>query len=359
MGRYLVYYDSGTTNSRGYLLVREGQTLTPVRDRLGVLVSASRRVGSKDAAAAGDNRVLLSALWEIYGELLRKIPHTKEDGSAQTADSQVEGIYASGMITCPSGLKEIPHLPAPVGLAQLREGMTPVREPVYFGRDIVLIPGIRTAKILPLSLQEAAAAGNMRGEELEIFGLLSSPGIPAQWRERPMAVALPGSHTHIAYLEGGQVADIFSTFSGELYHAVTSQTILSSLNALNPGRRPQHLPLLPDMVWDGYTQLEEWGFSRALYIARSYQLFTREGGDAPQIFSYLEGVINGGVVQGYLRWLQKRGYAPRALLLAGRSRMSEVLRILLIRAAPEQFVAAPDHPLPLALAGFLRLMEGR
>lgn len=349
MESYLVYYDAGTTNTRGYLLKREGESLVPLLDRLGVLVSASRKVGSKDVAAAGDNQVLLSALWEIYGELLRKCPGgTPEEG-------QVEGVYASGMITSSSGLREIPHLPAPVGLRQIREGMVAVEEPSYFG-EIVLIPGIRTAAGLPLSRQEAALAGNMRGEELEIFGLLESPGIPAQWRERPIAVALPGSHTHIAYLEGGQVKDIFSTFSGELYHAVTSQTILSSLNALYPGRRPQMPPLVPEMVWDGYSQLEEWGFNRALYIARSYQLFTDDGRDAARIFSYLEGVVNGGVVQGYLRWLRKRGYAPRALLMAGRSRMSDVMRILMAKAAPEQFAAAPEHPLPLALAGFIQLM---
>ena len=352
MESYLVYYDAGTTNSRGYLLKREGERLVPLRDRLGALISAARKVGSKDVAAAGDNQVLLSALWEIYGELMRKCP------GDLLKEGQVEGVYASGMITSSSGLREIPHLPTPVGLRQLREGMVPVEEPSFFG-EMVLIPGVRTAADLPLSLQDAAAAGNMRGEELEIFGLLESPGIPAQYRECPFAVALPGSHTHIAYLEEGQVKDIFSTFSGELYHAVTSQTILSSLHALCPGRRPGTPPLVPEMVWDGYTQLEEWGFNRALYIARSYQLFTGAGQDAAKIFSYLEGVVNGGVVQGYLRWLNKKGYAPRALLLAGRSRMSDVLGILMAKAAPEQFVTAPDSPLPLALAGFIRLMEGR
>lgn len=82
MESYLVYYDAGTTNTRGYLLKREGESLVPLLDRLGVLVSASRKVGSKDVAAAGDNQVLLSALWEIYGELLRKCPGGTPGGGA-------------------------------------------------------------------------------------------------------------------------------------------------------------------------------------------------------------------------------------------------------------------------------------
>ena len=50
-----------------------------------------------------------------------------------------------------------------------------------------------------------------------------------------------------------------------------------------------------EMVRLGYRNLQKYGFNRAIYIDRSLLLFTDS--TAEQRHSYLEGVLNGGVLQ--------------------------------------------------------------
>lgn len=57
---FLVYYDSGTSNSRIYLLDRDFQ----------VRYTEKKAVGSKDSSIAGDNLVLLQGLKELYDGML-------------------------------------------------------------------------------------------------------------------------------------------------------------------------------------------------------------------------------------------------------------------------------------------------
>ena len=49
---YILYFDSGTSNTRAYLLDREFR----------ICDSAKRAVGSKDSAIAGTNRVLIEGM---------------------------------------------------------------------------------------------------------------------------------------------------------------------------------------------------------------------------------------------------------------------------------------------------------
>ena len=91
---YYFYFDSGTTNTRACLL----------KDRT-IICRGDIPVGSRDSALHQDRTVLISALKQLYDQLLTKSGIT---------DTQIAEIYMSGMISSPSGLKEIEHLSTPV-----------------------------------------------------------------------------------------------------------------------------------------------------------------------------------------------------------------------------------------------------
>ena len=79
---HILYFDSGTSNTRAYLLDREFR----------ICDSAKRAVGSKDSAIAGTNRVLIEGMKALYDQVL---------AANSLTDGDVEAIYASGMVTSP------------------------------------------------------------------------------------------------------------------------------------------------------------------------------------------------------------------------------------------------------------------
>ena len=204
---YNIYFDSGTSNTRVYLL----------KDYYLVDV-LKKNIGSKDSSIAGSNIVLLKGLRELYGQLLE---------NNKICEEQIEGIYASGMVTSPFGIKEVPHLSTPISLEKLYDGIYTYHETKFFNRDIYLIRGVKT---IPDNVYadryNISSINNMRGEEIEIFGMLSE--LPDRWKKENIAVFLPGSHTHVAYVRQGVLHDILSTFSGELFYAISTSTILSN-----------------------------------------------------------------------------------------------------------------------------------
>ena len=122
---YILYFDSGTSNTRAYLLDRDFR----------ICDSAKRTVGSKDSAIAGSNRVLIEGMKILYDQVLE---------ANSLSDGDVEAIYASGMVTSPYGLKEIPHLVLPMTVQDFADSLYPFHEDTCFHRDIFLVPGLKT-----------------------------------------------------------------------------------------------------------------------------------------------------------------------------------------------------------------------
>ena len=122
---YILYFDSGTSNTRAYLLDREFR----------ICDSAKRAVGSKDSAIAGTNRVLIEGMKALYDQVL---------AANSLTDGDVEAIYASGMVTSPYGLKEVPHLVLPMTVRDFADSLYPFHEDTCFHRDIFLVPGLKT-----------------------------------------------------------------------------------------------------------------------------------------------------------------------------------------------------------------------
>lgn len=270
---YFVYFDSGTSNTRGYLISHSKDV-----DVVDVRECA---VGSKDSSISGSNQVLMTALKELYDSLLVR------NG---ISDESVQRIYASGMVTSPFGIKEVPHITTPVSLKRIHAQIYRHYEKMYFEREIYLIPGVKTiSDDFAINMENVCNVNNMRGEETEVFGIL--PELKSAFSRSGVAIVFPGSHTQIVYVKQGEIKDILSTFSGELYHAISTRTILSgSVNCDNE-------VLDEEMVMWGFRNLKDFGISRALYIAHATKIF--DVCSNQQRMSYLEGVISGSVVQAF------------------------------------------------------------
>lgn len=200
-GKLTAYYDVGTTNLRLYLL---DESLEPLAVR-------KRALGARDSAIAGTNRPLLEGMEGMYRQALADLGQT---------DADVEAVYASGMVTSPYGLLEVPHYPAPVTDEEFaRRAVTPFFEPERFRRELRLISGLKSVG------EDISSTNNTRGEEIEVLGIL--PELEQRFPRQQAAVILPGSHTHVLLAGRGRLEGILSSFTGELFQAVRSETVLS------------------------------------------------------------------------------------------------------------------------------------
>ena len=295
MAKYRVYYDSGTTNSRIYLL----------DDAFNVVYADSVEVGSKDSATSGSNKVLLEALKGLYDGML-------EASGVAEADIQPE-LYGSGMLTSPHGLMEIPHLLVPVSAKEHAQQMKRFHEDSLFHRDFILVPGLKTAFA---SIQEA---GNMRGEEMEILGVMDP--VDSIFPGREVALMFPGSHTHTVLLVDQGVRDILSQMTGELFFAMRESTLLAT--TLKTEDRTLHA----DMVKQGMVDTEHFGFNRAIYIAHAMNVFNE--GSMPERRSYAEGVLNYGLVKALAERCQSKWTGCESAVIVSNDYMFELYSIML------------------------------
>ena len=297
MKSYLLYFDSGTSNTRAYLLDRDFQ----------VQYVAKKAVGSKDSAIAGTNRVLIEGMKELYDQVLEK--NGLEEGD-------ISDIYSSGMVTSPYGLKEVPHLPLPLTVKDFADSLYPFREDTCFHREIVLVPGLKTLS------DDFSFVNNMRGEEIEIIGALDELKARDDTHDiQDAALIMPGSHTHVTYIQGEEIKGIISNFTGELFYAIQKDTILS------PVLTSDSRELDVEMVKQGYENLKRFGFNRAIYICHAMRLFQR--GTPQQRFSYGEGVIMGGVRQSLEYYCEHLWPKCRTAVLVSDRFMYELFSALL------------------------------
>lgn len=326
---YDFYFDSGTTNTRAYLL-KDAQ----------IARTMCAQIGSRDSALHNDNTVLVRELRHIYDEVLAR------QGISET---DIRAIYMSGMISSPNGLVEIEHLSTPVSRQVLARNIACYRETRFFNRDVYLVPGIKTlAKGEKATLESVDAVNNMRGEETEIMGILHRCPLLGQGRA---IVVLPGSHTQVAFLQNGTIENISSNITGELYNAIVSETILSSAVA-----GASDCALEEEMIQKGYKNLQTYGFNRALYIVRSLLLFT--GATLAQRRSYMEGVLNGGVMDAITAYL---GNQPGVLAIAGPDNQYAIYAALAKAYFPQFTVLhiCPKKEMPFSVEGILSLLAAQ
>lgn len=324
---YYFYFDSGTTNTRAYLIHNQQ-----------IIQHAEIPIGSRDSALNHDKTVLVMALKQLYDKIMCEAGICEED---------IMEIYMSGMISCPSGLIEIEHLSAPVNFQKLKDGIIVYLETEFFKREIHIVPGIKT---LPqgttASIETVVSANNMRGEEIELLGILHRCPELATGNS---IIVLPGSHTQVAFLYNGEIKNISSNITGELYHAIISQTILSSSL-----EGETETAIQPQMVCMGYQIAHQYGFNRALYVVRSMDLFADSS--LEQRRSYLEGVLNGGVMDAIAQVMKEES---GTIAIAGSCKQYEIFSAFSYKLFPQfKIMKVPNtSDFPFSVEGFLSLIE--
>ncbi len=326
---YNIYFDSGTSNTRIYLIEND-----QIRDK------SKANIGSKDSSITGNNDILIKGLKDLYSKILEK---------NNLKDNDIKNIYASGMITSPFGIKEIPHLSTPVSLKKLFNNLSTYYEPDYFQRNIKLVRGVKTiSDDFKINEKNINSINNMRGEEIEIFGILSL--LNSSWVNSNLCIFMPGSHTHIAYMKNRVMEDILSTFSGELFHALKESTILSSSIDFK-------VPTDKEMIKLGFENLQEYGINRALYLANTMQIFSDFSNSKKT--SYLEGVINGGVVLAFKKILNNKWKQAEKVVIAGNNNIAEIYNLLVKHSNLElqvKNISSPDQG-SFALEGLKQLLK--
>jgi 2-dehydro-3-deoxygalactonokinase len=228
-------------------------------------------VGVRDAAIAGSNEVVARAVaGTMAGVCLR----------AGIAPEAVDIAVASGMITSGLGLKEIPHVVAPAGIADLADAMCADSFPGVWLKPIWFIPGVRN-KSGPANGDVLPQMDMVRGQEVRAIALHDRLGIHgACW------LALPGAHAKFIRLsKNGRIVQIVSTLTGEMMDALSRHTILAA--AADPG-----CPLNPEWLLKGCRLSMEQGLNRAIYCVRLAQVCCDDCTVAERT-SYLFGALLG------------------------------------------------------------------
>lgn len=326
---YNIYFDSGTTNTRGYLI--KGDQL---------IDSLKITVGTKDSAIAGSNHILLSAMKKCYEKLLLK---------NKLNDHDIDGVWASGMVTNTFGLIEVDHVNVPINAYKLLEKVYIHREEKFFKRNLMLIPGGKTVQRQEtVTVENIDKINNVRGEEIEAIGLVAT-GIMD--KDTNFVMISPGSHTHLCYVKNGALVDIVSTFTGELNHAIKKETILGG--ELSDG----DIEMDEEYIKRGYQYLKQYGVSRALYIIHASRVFNIcSDENRSQI---LTGIISGSVIDLLRKKISNEWNSVNEIIIIGGKSHLESYRILCESIMPKIPVQILDGYMgkSFALCGFLALLR--
>jgi 2-dehydro-3-deoxygalactonokinase len=205
---FSILFDWGTTNLRAYLIDDSGRMIDCYAAKLGV------KHVSRDEYP--------SIIRQVSGEWVKQYA--------------VSTILLAGMVGGSLGWRDVPMVESPAGAKQIAAGMFPV--------DLTDMPPV---KIVPGVFCKPAAAlpGMMRGEEVQILGAF------AIGRLGSGHLCLPGTHTKWVEVREGNILNIVTSMTGEMFDLIASYSVLA--DALKG--------------WDG--KIDASAFRSGLEIARS------------------------------------------------------------------------------------------
>ncbi|WP_317853758.1 2-dehydro-3-deoxygalactonokinase [Chakrabartyella piscis] len=302
---YQVYVDSGTSNSKLYL-IQNMQTIDTV----------IANVGTKDSAISGSNDVLLKGLKEIYDIALER---------NHLQDSDIESICLSGMVTYVFGIVEVPHISTPVDVKKLWDSRYLHQEDKYFHRELILICGAKTAQPNQVvNMENIALMNSVRGEEIEAIGMVAEGVFP---KGTEGVMISPGSHTHLLYLKDGAVTDIVSNFTGELNYAIKKDTILGGELS------DEDVKMKPEDVLQGYNAVKTYGLARALCIIHATKVF--DVCENAVRNALLTGIIAGGVIDMLAYKMEHEWTDVKKCVIIGGKNYIEAYKIICEHLLPE------------------------
>lgn len=315
----IIAIDGGTTHTRIWVIDVQTQA---------VLYSDRAAIGARDGTSAEGRARIATGIADL---IRRAITECENKGIA------VGPAFAAGMIGSPQGLCEVPHVPAPAGLAELAAGVALVDLPGGF--QLSIVPGVRFGS-KRVTLAEVADADVVRGEEILCLGM-QSKGLLS----RNGTIVNLGSHWKRLSLDGdARLSQSISCLSGELLHAVSQHTILASaLSDTLDG------VLDPAMVDAGAEVAAREGLGRALYCVRLMSV--RAGADAQACRAFLVGAVMGSDLPVLLRQVEGR------VIVVGRSALAEAFARLGRARGVDCSVLAPETAEKAFRAGLLALCE--
>jgi 2-dehydro-3-deoxygalactonokinase len=311
--------DAGTTNTRVWL----------VRG-CAVLAKATAQVGVRDSARDGSNERLRSALRELIAEVRAK---------ATSLNAQPDCVIAAGMITSSLGLAEVPHIPAPAGIAELAAATRIHHFADITDLPVLLVPGVRSGQ-MPCDLATVGEADLMRGEETMCAGL-SLLGLTAG----PATVLNLGSHWKAIGLDAaGRISASITSLSGEMIHTAQTQTILASAV---PHQRPERINT--EWLAAGIKQQRQSGLARALFCVRLLEQ-SRQGSPEDRL-----AFLIGAFIAADLDALQAAGALVGRVIIIGGGALAEAWQWALTRASvPSQFITS-DQSENALLTGLVQI----
>lgn len=253
----IITIDGGTTNTR-----------ISLTDGSEVLYTLKKNIGAKNTAISKSSKPLLEAVSSGIDEAL-----------TATNTKEIEGIVLSGMIGSDMGLLNVPHIPAPAGINELKNGIIEKSFPEVSPIPFTFIPGVKNDFSSP-STNNLCNIDVMRGEETELFGIFELENIT-----EPATVILPGSHNKIIFTDKDlKITKCFTTLSGEMVQSIAENTILSSHLS---GKFSKEIDT--NYLEQGYSYAEEYGLSSTLFKIRMMGNFI--GSSAKEMYSFLIGAV--------------------------------------------------------------------
>ncbi len=238
--RPLVCVDMGTTRTRAWVL--QGEDIVSYEEA---------EFGARDGGLEGQQTLA----YRVSSLVENAIRHACSSGLID----RPKFVVGAGMITSKQGLREVPHLSAPVSLSDLALGVITLRLPEINDLQLALIPGVRTVRPHPTESGKLLLADVIRGEETLCIGLTS------EGRLLPNDVLVTlGSHWKWIWIDDAlRISGSHTTLTGELIHVTQKNTLLAS--AL-PEIRPEYL----DPLWmqAGSDEARKSGLTRALFCVR-------------------------------------------------------------------------------------------
>ena len=293
----IITIDAGTTNTRT-LLWQNGR----------VTAQAAQEIGVRNTAIDGHNGALKQALRDSIAAVLAQASLTQND---------LKLVVASGMITSPMGVQEVPHLPAPAGLAQLAKGMQSVNLPDVLDLPLWLIPGVRNQHGA-IGLHNVEAMDMMRGEETEVISLLDRLQL-----QGAATLIMPGSHTKLVSVdEQRRILGCATTIAGELLQAISQHTLIrQSVD----GEFAESL--VPKMLLAGAAAAQKTGLARACFSVRTLGQFGAV--ERNERANFLMGAVLSGDLLALRNSSAVQMRPDTTLVITGKAMLRQALALLI------------------------------
>lgn len=211
-------------------------------------------------------------------------------------------VVLAGMIGSNLGWANCPYAMCPTGASALTAQL---HRFTARGIEIAIAPGLRCTSIFGLP-------DVMRGEEVQLFGLLGLLGNPRE----PMLVCLPGTHAKWAVVEDGAVRSFFTSMQGEMFEVLLAHSLVgrglpdAAASAAIVPEAPAFRDGVSRMLADPTLAAE-----LAVFAARS-RVVT---GDLPaaEARAFLSGLLIAAEVRDAVAAHRSRGIAAESVTLVG------------------------------------------